>query len=226
MFFVKGLWRFFLNLGCPVFDQGVVAGGVVLVGCGAMAADLPRPIVAVGHSSGAVAVLEAALREPQAFAGLVLYEPPLATARPIAGAAGIWARASLDAGDPIGAVRIHMRGVVGMPVSTIDAMFADPAARAVFCTYAAAQVADNEALDALGVGIDRYRELRLPVVLIGGTDSPAHLRERMADLAGVLPNVQRVVSLAGQGHVAHMTAPAMLADVVRQAAEDLLAQNR
>ena len=39
----------------------------------------------IGHSSGAVAALEAALASPVAFAGMVLYEPPLPTKVPDGG---------------------------------------------------------------------------------------------------------------------------------------------
>jgi pimeloyl-ACP methyl ester carboxylesterase len=46
----------------------------------AVAGQLKRPLL-VGHSSGAVAALEAALVSPAAFAGMVLYEPPLVSER-------------------------------------------------------------------------------------------------------------------------------------------------
>ncbi len=38
-------------------------------------------VLVVGHSSGAVVALEAALVSPSLFAGLVLYEPPVAVAK-------------------------------------------------------------------------------------------------------------------------------------------------
>ncbi|GGT10357.1 hypothetical protein GCM10010207_06160 [Streptomyces atratus] len=79
---------------------------------------------------------------------------------------GVHARAALDAGDPVEAMRIHMRDIVPTPAGAVDAMFADQRVRA-----------------ALGVGIDRFAALGMPTPLVEGDLSPAHLRERLADLA-------------------------------------------
>ncbi|MFD4664119.1 alpha/beta fold hydrolase [Streptomyces halstedii] len=187
----------------------------------AVAEVVGSPMLLVGHSSGAVAALEAAVLAPSSFAGLFLYEPPLPTRGPIAGEAGARARAALDASDPVEAMRIHMRDIVRMPVSTVDAMFADARVRAAFAAHADAQIADDEAIDALGVGTDRFADLSVPTTLVQGDLSPAHLRERVADLAAVLPNA-RTLTLTGQGHIAHLTAPDALADAVREAAGRVL----
>jgi len=187
----------------------------------AVAALLARPLV-VGHSSGAVAALEAALAAPASFSAMALYEPPLPTTSPVAGEAGRRARAALDGGDPVAAMEIHLRDVVGMPQPAVTTMLANPEARAHFARMAAAQIADDEALDALGVGIERYATLDLPTLLIEGADSPAHLRARLADLAATLPRVERVVTLAGQGHTAHLMAPDRLAEVIRSFARRVL----
>ncbi|MFJ9455393.1 alpha/beta fold hydrolase [Kitasatospora sp. NPDC101447] len=191
----------------------------------AVAKLLDSPVLLVGHSSGAVAALEAALLDRSAFAGLFLYEPPLPTresvAGPNTGGAGARARAALDGGDPVEAMRIHLRDIVGMPAPVVDAVFADPDTRARLTAYAAAQIADTEAVDALGVGVDRFATLETPTTLIEGDLSPAHLRERLADLAAALPNA-RVVTLTGQGHVAHLAAPDALARAVRDTAAQVL----
>jgi pimeloyl-ACP methyl ester carboxylesterase len=186
----------------------------------AVAAELVRPLL-VGHSSGAVAALEAALVSPASFRAMALYEPPLATTSPVAGEAGRRARAALDAGDALAAMEIHLRDIVGLPQAAVSAMFASTEARARFTRVAAAQIADDEALDALGVGIERYSELDLPTLLIEGSDSPPHLRQRLADLAATLPNRRPIVTLAGQGHIANLTAPELLASVIRSFARQV-----
>lgn len=187
----------------------------------AVAELLDPPVLLVGHSSGAVAALEAALLDRSAFAGLVLYEPPMPTTELLAGAAGARARAALDSGDPVEAMRIHLRDIVRMPADMVDEMFADVHIQAAFAAQAAAQIADDEAIDALGAGIDRFAGLGTPTTLIEGDQSPAHLRERLADLAATLPDA-RVVTLEGQGHIAHLTAPDTLAGAVRAMAREVL----
>jgi pimeloyl-ACP methyl ester carboxylesterase len=187
----------------------------------AVAALLDRPLLLVGHSAGAVAALEAALRAPGTFAAIVAYEPPMPTRQLVGGAATTWARAELDAGDPLEAIRIHLRDIVGLPAGTVDEILADPEGHTRLTEFAAAQVADVEALDALGTGIDRYRALTVPTVLLQGDLSPAHLLERTKDLAAVLP-AARVVTLPGQGHIAHLMAPRLLAAQIREAADRVL----
>ncbi|WP_199486412.1 alpha/beta fold hydrolase [Actinomadura logoneensis] len=183
----------------------------------AVARLLDAPVLLVGHSSGAVASLEAALLDPSAFAGLALYEPPVAAKRPVGGSALVRARALLDAGEPVEAMRLHLRDIVQMPGPEVDAMFATSRVRDMFAARAAASSADTEAIDALGVGVERYAVLDQPTTLIQGDESPSLLRERLADLAAVLPDA-RVATLAGQGHVANVTAPDLLAEAVREAA--------
>ena len=178
---------------------------------------LDPPIVLVGHSSGAVAALEAALAKPSAFAGLILYEPPLPTRELVGGEAVVQAREVYEKGDPVEAMRIHLRDIVRFPADLVDSMLADEPTRTAFAAHAGAQIADAEAIDALGVGMDRFAGLDLTTLLIEGDASHRHLRERLADLADVLPNA-KVVTLQGQGHVAHLAAPELLAETIRTAA--------
>ncbi|MFB7746257.1 alpha/beta fold hydrolase [Streptomyces sp. NPDC056132] len=188
----------------------------------AVAGLMEPPVLLVGHSSGAVAALEAALLDRSALAGLCLYEPPLPTQDLIAGTAGERARAALDGGDPVEAMRIHMRDIVRMPAALVDAMLADPSLRAALSRHSAAQVADDEAIDALGTGVDRFARLDIPTTLVEGELSPAHLRERLADLAAALPNA-KTVTLPGQGHTAHLNAPDVLATMIRAVAGQVFA---
>jgi len=78
----------------------------------------------------------------------------------------------------------------------------------------ASQIADDAALESLGVGIDRYRSLNTPTLLIGGARSPHHLRTRLDALEGVLPRVDSLVILERQGHIANVRAPSKLAAII------------
>ena len=179
-----------------------------------------RPLL-VGHSSGAVVALESALAAPSAFRAMVLYEPPVAVDEPLGGEALRRARAALDAGDPDRAISIHMREIVGVPRLMVAAMRRVPPAWQVVRGHAAAQIADDEAIESLGVGLGRYARLDLPVLLLGGGRSPAHLRKRLDALAAVLPRLEEVVVLEEQGHMANLRAPGQVAEVIAAFADRL-----
>jgi pimeloyl-ACP methyl ester carboxylesterase len=179
-----------------------------------------RPLL-VGHSSGAVVALESALAAPAAFRAMVLYEPPVAVGEPLGGEALRRARAALDAGDPDRAITIHLREIVGGGRLGVAAMRWVPPIWQVVRGRAAAQITDDEAIESLGVGLDRYAGLDLPALLLGGGRSPAHLRRRLDALAAVLPRLESVVVLEGQGHLANLRAPGEVAEVIAAFADRL-----
>jgi pimeloyl-ACP methyl ester carboxylesterase len=188
----------------------------------AIASAVEGPLLLVGHSSGAVVALQSALAAPSRFAGMLLYEPPVAVTEPLGGDALRRARAALDAGDPDQAIAIHSRDIVGSPPLTVALMRLIPPVRHAMRRYAAGQIADDEALESLGVGIDRYAALDLPVLLLGGARSPANLRTRLDALASVLPRLDSVVVLAKQGHLATLRAPGKVAAVIASFADRVL----
>ena len=178
-------------------------------------------LLLVGHSSGAVVALESALAAPAAFSGMVLYEPPVAVDEPLGGEALRRARAALDAGDPDRAITIHMREIVGAGRPMVAAMRRLPPVWQVVRDHAPAQIADDEAIESLGVGLGRYARLDLPVLLLGGGRSPAHMRERLDALAAVLPRLDSTVVLPAQGHMANLRAPGEVAKVIAAFADRL-----
>ena len=178
-------------------------------------------LLLVGHSSGAVVALESALAAPAGFSGMVLYEPPVAVDEPLGGEALRRARAALDAGDPDRAITIHMREIVGAGRIGIAAMRRVPPVWQVVRDHAAAQITDDEAIESLGVGLGRYARLDLPVLLLGGGRSPAHMRERLDALAAVLPRLDSTVVLPAQGHMANLRAPGEVAKVIAAFADRL-----
>lgn len=195
-------YRTDLTPGCSMAQE---ADDVV-----ALAAALGEPVYLVGHSSGAVVALEALAVAPTRFLGAVLYEPPVHL-RP-----GEWdeqiaqARSARTAA---GRMAIFLRDIVRVPPWQ-----ALPAALAVAAfprmrKLVPCQIEDAAAINRLGVRLDTYAHIDLPVVLLGGTRSPHHLVDRLTALAGVLPNASTVM-LAGQGHSAHARAPQRVADVI------------
>jgi pimeloyl-ACP methyl ester carboxylesterase len=188
----------------------------------AVAAAVTGPLLLVGHSSGAVVALESALAAPSRFAGILLYEPPLAVTEPLGGDPLRRARAALDAGNPGRAMTIHMREIVGASRLSVAAMRLVPPIWHVLRGYAPGQITDDEAIESLGVGLDRYARLDLPALLLGGGRSPAHLRARLDALAAVLPRVDSVVILPSQGHLANLRAPDEVARVIASFADRVL----
>jgi pimeloyl-ACP methyl ester carboxylesterase len=83
----------------------------------ALAKVLGEPMVIVGHSSGAVVALEALVAAPSAFAGAVLFEPPVATGPEPGDGALERAKAAIAAGKPGTAMQIFVCDAVGMPAS-------------------------------------------------------------------------------------------------------------
>lgn len=182
----------------------------------AVARAAAAPVLLVGHSSGAVVALQAALAEPAAFHALVLYEPPLEVTHSPAGADSMRrARAALDAGAPAEAMRIHLTELVGMPAGLVERILADPGARSFFTGVAGGQVADNEMLDALPAGMDRFAAVDQPTLLLCGEHSPAHLLDRSQALADALPRPPQQVLLAGQAHGAERDDPDAVSAAIR-----------
>ena len=180
----------------------------------AVADAVEGPLLVVGHSSGAVVALQAALAAPARFAGLLLYEPPLALDRPLGGEALGRARAALDRGDPHEAMVIHVRDIVGAGRFAVLVFRFLPVVGRALVEQAEGQVADDEALRSLGVGVERYAAVDVPVLLLAGERSPARLRAALDALAAVLPRLDSVVVLPGQGHLATVRAPDRVADVI------------
>jgi pimeloyl-ACP methyl ester carboxylesterase len=190
----------------------------------AVAKAIGEPMVLVGHSSGAVVALEAMVAAPSAFAGAVVYEPPIVIGEPLGGPDGAVhtrARAAIAAGRPGKAIRIFLRNTVRLPAwaSLLGGVFVAvvPRLRAL----APRQIEDNAALDLLGVRLDAYAGIDVPIVLLGGDRSPAHLGERLDALARVLPRAERVL-MRGQGHSANSKDPGQVAALIDTLAAKVL----
>ncbi|MCU7724655.1 alpha/beta hydrolase [Actinoplanes sp. KI2] len=177
-----------------------------------VAAALDHPVL-VGHSSGAVLALEALVADPGLYSGAVLYEPPIVLDEPLGGAKLEPARAAIAAGKPGQALRIFLRDVVrtGPVLAAVAGLVLT--AKPEWAARVERQLDDNDAIDALGNRLSAYAKIDLPVLLVGGDKSPAHLRKRLDALRRALPQASRL-TMHGQGHNAERTAPARLAEAV------------
>ena len=184
----------------------------------AVAAELGRPVL-VGHSSGAVLTLEALAADPEAYAGAVLYEPPVVIGEPLGGERLVPARAALAQGKPGKALSLFLRHVVRMPPARA-ALAGFIVGHTRYRERVARQLDDNDAIDALGVRLPAYAKLDLPVLLVGGDKSPAHLAERLDALERALPRTRRLL-MHGQGHNAERRAPLRLATAIAEFAGEL-----
>lgn len=184
----------------------------------ALAMLLGEPIVVAGHSSGAVVALEALAAAPTAFAGAVLFEPPVATSLSPGSEAIEHAKVAIAAGKPGRAMQIFVRDVVGMPASQAWLMRPLTAVIPKMRSLAPRQITD---LEGLGLRLDIYAQIRTPVVLLGGERSPAHLGKSLDALAAVMPYSEKVI-LARRDHSAHLKAAGEVAHVIETLAGKVL----
>jgi pimeloyl-ACP methyl ester carboxylesterase len=165
----------------------------------------------VGHSFGAICSLETAMRKP--VRRLVLYEPPLPAGGPIAGDKHAAYAEAIARGDLDGALELGLEHFSRIPVAEIAALRNSRAWQRLR-TLAPSWVRELEVMDALSAGVEHYRTLGCPAMLLVGSESPEHpLLDASRALAGVLSSA-RVEILAGEGHVAMRTAPELVAGLI------------
>jgi pimeloyl-ACP methyl ester carboxylesterase len=179
------------------------------------------PAVIVGHSSGGVVALEAMVSSPSAFAGAILYEPPVIIGPPLGGEALRRAQATYAAGKQGKALEIFLRDVVDVrpPLARLvgTAVGLSRTARSTISH----QLDDCKAVDDLGLRLGAYADITVPTVLLGGSRSPAQFSERMTALARVMLNTERVV-MAGRGHYANILRPSEVAQVIARHTDKVL----
>jgi pimeloyl-ACP methyl ester carboxylesterase len=182
----------------------------------ALAAEIGEPAVLVGHSSGAIVALETAVRDAGPFRGVVVYEPPLVLDTPIGGATGVAdARAALARRRPGAALRIFITRMVGMPAGVGWLMPFLVRVNPTIRSFVPRQIDETEAINRLGNRLDAYAAMSLPVLLMTGSRTPPHLRQRTDRLRAVLSGARPLALLPGQGHGANERDPVEVARLVR-----------
>ena len=176
----------------------------------AVVESIRSPVSLFGHSLGGLVALEAAL-DTDEVERLILYEHfSGGDARP-----GIVERLEemLREDDGEGLLISAMREVAGMSGDQIEELRSLPTWPA---RLAAAHTVPRElrALAGYRFNADRFARLDTPTLLLRGEFDPAGWVEgSIAAVGDALPN-SRLTTLAGQAHVAQMTAPSLLADEV------------
>lgn len=174
---------------------------------------LDAPVLLFGHSFGAICSLEAAAKTPK-LAGMVLYEPPI-----VAEGGSIYSKeqlqrleASLAAGDCERVVATFMAEIAGLNPRALDLARSSPAWPG---RVAAAHTLPRElrAQDGYRFQAQRFVDMKTPVLLLLGGDSPAFYASAIEALRAGLPQARTVV-MPGQQHVAMDTAPDLVANAV------------
>jgi pimeloyl-ACP methyl ester carboxylesterase len=169
-----------------------------------------EPAFLLGHSYGAVCALEAALVAPDRVRKLVLYEHPGPNADTASHLAQLERLAEREDWDAM--VQTFMRDVLQVPPSEVEEIRATPFWE-VWLADARATLNDLRALTRHTIDVARFRSLRMPVLLLIGTESPRDLYATDA-LAAVLPDT-RIHALDGQAHEGMTTAPEQFTDAVK-----------
>jgi len=165
----------------------------------------------LGHSYGAICALGAAMRAE--ITHLALYEPPFAVHGSVTGGALGDYRKGIETGDVEGALALGLNKFAGIASEQIQALRKSPLWTKMVA-LAPSWVREVEAIDQLGPDLSRYRDIKVPTLLLTGTLSPKYpLQDATVALAATLKNVQ-ISRLEGQGHDAHSRAPALVAERV------------
>ena len=168
-----------------------------------------EPGFLLGHSYGAQTALAAAAQVPDRVRKLVLYEP--AWPRVVGKEALARLEELAQVGDWEGLAVTFFRDRLSVPGEELDELRATELWPPIIAD-AEASFGDLRALSRYDFQAERFRELRVPVLLQIGTDSPRDLYVTDV-LAAVLPDV-RIEELAGQAHEGMTTAPKMYAEAV------------
>jgi len=168
-----------------------------------------QPVFLLGHSYGAQTALAATSQLADRVRKLVLYEPP----RPPVAAKTTLARLEelATGGDWEGFSVTFFRDLLLIPSDELDALRATELWPPIL-NDAKASLGDIRALIRYDFDPERFRELRVPVMLQIGTESPRQLYVTDA-LAAVIPDVL-IQELSGQAHEGMTTAPEMYAEAV------------
>lgn len=193
----------------PTHSYESEADGIV-----AVLATLDEPAHLFGHSSGALAAATAALRltGTPSLRSLILYEPPFPIDHPHDGPWIDAMEAAIARGDNEAAALIGLRDGVGFTDEQLTRVRADPSwlARTALAPAWAGEV---RSVEALPIGVERFKTITTPTLLVTGSQTQPHHTAAINALHDTLPDSTLAV-LEGQGHAALLLAPDQFCETV------------
>ncbi|OBK15754.1 alpha/beta hydrolase [Mycobacterium asiaticum] len=154
-------------------------------------------VYVLGHSYGALAVLEASLIA-HAFRRMMLYEPPIPTPGLDIASADSIARITTMS-DPRQVLEVFYRETLQLPHSDVKDLASHE------FSYVADSIRHTAGRELAQASVyrvtERHAKICVPVRMLLGSESPAYLRAATAALADCIPGAT-IVTLGGQGHQA------------------------
>jgi pimeloyl-ACP methyl ester carboxylesterase len=162
----------------------------------------------LGHSGGAVYALEVALRTD--ISRLIVYEPPLRQSLdPDTRRFSARFRDAVNDGRDEEATAMFFREMAGMEEDALSAFRSTPAWQERV-PRAWTVVRELQAMLDARLSIERYRSVSVPTLVLVGTETPTGDVMAMQQLHEAIPG-SRMTALERQAHMAHLTAPDLLA---------------
>ena len=181
------------------------------------------PVDLLGHSSGAILALQVAQRAPAHLERLIVYEPPVFFAAPDRISADLPERleALLADGRPDAAVETFLREGPRVSEAELSGRKAGATWAPMVKSLAHTVPFDSRVQREYSADPAELARIHVPTLMLLGAASPPRMRHAAETIAARLPNAT-VVELAGQQHVAMLSAPALFASAVN----DFLAETR
>jgi pimeloyl-ACP methyl ester carboxylesterase len=185
------------------------------------------PVFLYGHSSGGSVALEALVASPASFIGAMIYEPAMVIdSHGGLNLSGDRIEQNGEVGEGMKRMRQALRsgkpgralGIFTQLAAKWPGFLANAAAELVvripdYRPLIPCQIDDLEAMERLGLRLDTYSKLTLPVAVVCGEKSPQSNKDMASAVAGVLPMVEHII-LSRQGHACNTRDPEQLASAI------------
>ena len=163
-----------------------------------------------GHSYGGICALETARTLP--ISKLAIYEPPLPAYKSVtAHALEAYKKAVATAKNE----QVLITGLTHFLRMNEDSLsiFRNSKGWQKSIDLTPTWTREIHVIDELEMGVKRFSSIKSPTLLLSSSNSLKHHVEPVEALHGTLPNATRV-TIPDQGHNAHLTAPALLSEII------------